>query len=83
MFGYIVAVGIKPKKAGAAGDQAALSQAFAAVDLLRRLTYRDGVAETVGWKAVQKQPGAAKNGFGVLLLPPAAGAPAKPPPALP
>jgi len=32
---------------------------------------RDGVAETVGFKAVEKQPGAAATGFGVLVLAPA------------
>jgi len=67
---WIVAVGVRPKKAGAVEEQAALAQAFAAVDVLRRFTYRDGVAETVGWRAVAKQPGAAASGFGVLVLAP-------------
>ena len=59
-----------PQKAGAVEEQAALAQAFAVVDVLRRFTYRDGVAETVGWKAVAKQPGVAASGFGVLVLAP-------------
>jgi hypothetical protein len=67
---WIVAVGVRPKKPGAFEQQGALAQAFAVVDTLRRFTYRDGVAETVGWKAVAKQPGAAKSGFGVLVLAP-------------
>ncbi len=67
---WIVAVGVRPKKTEAAEQQAALAQAFAVVDVLHRFTYRDGVAETVGFRAVAKQPGAAASGFGVLLLAP-------------
>jgi hypothetical protein len=74
---WIVAVGVRPKKAGPAEQQAALLQAFAAVDVLRKFTNRDGVAETVGWRAVAKQPGAAASGFGVLVLAPRTEPPAK------
>ncbi len=75
---WVVAVGVRPAKAGAFEQQGALAQSFAVVDTLRKFTYRDGVAETVGWRAVAKQPGAAKNGFGVLVLTPPAGAGAPP-----
>jgi len=71
---WVVAVGVRPAKAGSFEQQAALAQSFAAVDTLRKFTYRDGVAETVGWRAVAKQPGAAKNGFAVLVLTPPAAA---------
>ena len=74
---WIVAVGVRPKKADSVEQQAALGRAFAVVDVLRRFTYRDGVAETVGWKAVAKQPGAAASGFGVLLLAPRVESPKK------
>jgi hypothetical protein len=74
---WIVAVGVRPKKDGPIEQQAALAQAFAVVEVLHKYTYRDGVAETVGWKAVAKQPGAAASGFGVLLLAPRAEAPKK------
>jgi hypothetical protein len=67
---WIVAVGVRPKQATPVEQQAALARSFAVVDTLRKFTFRDGVAETIGWKAVQKQPDAAKNGFGVLVLAP-------------
>jgi hypothetical protein len=67
---WIVAVGVRPKQGTTADQQAALARAFVVVDTLRRFTYRDGVAETIGWRAVAKQPGAAKTGFGILVLAP-------------
>jgi len=78
---WIVAIGVRPKTDSAFDQQAALAQAFAAVDALRGFALRDGVAETVGWKAVSTQPGVWANGFGALLFvqPPAAPAPAASP----
>jgi hypothetical protein len=67
---WIVAIGVKPGGAGVAAQQAALGRAFVVVSVLRDLTHRDGTAETVGWKAVERQPGAAKAGLGVLVLAP-------------
>ena len=58
-------------------QQAALGRAFAVASVLRDLTHRDGIAETVGWKAVEKQPGAGRTGLGVLVLAPAEPAPKK------
>ena len=67
---WIVAVGVRPKQPTTVDQQAALARAFIVVDTLRRFTYRDGVAETIGWRAVAKQPDAQKTGFGVLVLAP-------------
>ena len=67
---WIVAVGVRPKQPTTVEQQAALARAFIVVDTLRRFTYRDGVAETIGWRAVAKQPDAQKTGFGVLVLAP-------------
>jgi hypothetical protein len=65
---WIVAVGVRPKTDSAFDQQAALAQAFAAVDMLRGYALRDGVAETVGFRAVANQPGVWANGFGALLF---------------
>jgi hypothetical protein len=71
---WIVAVGVRPKQTSTVEQQTALARAFVVVDTLRRFTSRDGVAETIGWRAVASQPDAAKNGFGVLVLAPPSGA---------
>jgi hypothetical protein len=77
---WIAAIGVRPKSDSSFDQQAALAQAFAAVELLRGYALRDGVAETIGWKAVSTQPGVWANGFGALLFvqpeAPAPGAPA-------
>jgi OmpA-OmpF porin, OOP family len=65
---WVVAIGVRPKTESAFDQQAALGQAFAAVEALRGFALRDGVAETVGWKAVSTQPGVWANGFGALLF---------------
>ena len=65
---WIVAVGVRPAPTGLMVEQTALGQAFLVADALRKFTQRDGAAETLGWKAVEKQPGAAASGFGVLIL---------------
>jgi hypothetical protein len=80
---WIVAIGVRPKTESTFDQQAALAQAFAAVETVRGFGMRDGLAETVGWRAVSNQPGAWPNGFGALLFvqpdappsPPAASAP--------
>jgi hypothetical protein len=65
---WIVAIAVRPKSESAFDQQAALAQAFAAVEAVRGFALRDGVAETVGWKAVSNQPGVWANGFGALLF---------------
>lgn len=65
---WVVLVGVKPAAASAEGEQQALSRAFALVHLLRTFTHRDEVAETIAWKAVEKQPGARQSGLGFLIL---------------
>jgi hypothetical protein len=72
---WIVAVGVRPKQATPVEQDAALARAFVVVEALRKFTYRDGVAETIGWRAVSKQPDATKNGVGFLILSPPPAAP--------
>jgi OmpA-OmpF porin, OOP family len=74
---WVVAIGVRPTGASSVAQQAALGRAFAVASILRDMTHRDGIAETVGWKAVEKQPGAGKTGLGVLVLAPAEPAPKK------
>jgi hypothetical protein len=62
---YSVAVGVRPAKGG---PNEALMQAFALVDALRKLTRREGVAETVSWVAVKDLPRAAEHGVGWMIL---------------
>jgi hypothetical protein len=78
---WVVAVGARPEPAhGVLASTHALSRAFAVVTALRNFTFRDGVAETIGWNAVLDQPGAKESGLGLLVLggeaQPAAPAPA-------
>ena len=86
--GWVLAIGARPKTAdGALAATHALSRSFALVLALREYTFRDGVAETVGWEAVQDQPGARATGVGLLVLDgaaaaePASATVATPPPA--
>ena len=65
---WVVAIGVRPKTDSAFDQQAALAQAFAAVETVRGFALRDGAAETVGWRAVSTQPGVWANGFGALLF---------------
>jgi OmpA-OmpF porin, OOP family len=71
---WILAVGTRPLAATAAAQQTALNRSLAVAIALRALTYRDNVAEAVGWPAVRDEPGAARQGMGLLLLVPRAGA---------
>jgi len=92
---HVVMVAVRPTRASPAAEQAALTQSFAVVDALRSLTHRDDVAETIGWAALARVPGAARpEGIGFLVLAPVAPpsapvpsgkkpAPLVPPPALP
>ncbi|HQP33974.1 MAG TPA: thrombospondin type 3 repeat-containing protein [Polyangiaceae bacterium] len=66
---WIVAVGSRPSPhQGYLASSNAMARAFAVVLALRTFTFRDGVAETVGWSAVKDQPGAAGSGLGFLVL---------------
>jgi OmpA-OmpF porin, OOP family len=67
---WVVLVGVQPAGATAEAEQEALSKSFALVYALRASTHRDEVAESVGWGAVQKQPGALVARLGVLVLKP-------------
>jgi hypothetical protein len=64
---WTLAVGARPTGTGAAAEQAALARAFAVVHALATLSRRDAIAETVGWDAVKKQPGA-ESGIGFMIL---------------
>lgn len=81
---WTLAVGVKP--ANDAGQMDALARSFAVVRVLGSFTHRDGIAESVGWDAVKKQPGA-ESGVAFMVLvsgtpgsAPAGGAPASGPP---
>jgi OmpA-OmpF porin, OOP family len=66
---WVVAVGAREApQQGLWASSYALSRSFAVVLALRAYTSRDGVAETVGWAAVQDQPGARTSGLGFLVL---------------
>jgi hypothetical protein len=75
-------VGVRAKQAGPEGEQAALNHSFAVVEELRSFTHRDEVAETIGFAAVQRLPGA-QTGVGFLVLAAPQPAPQAPPPAAP
>jgi OmpA-OmpF porin, OOP family len=86
---WTLAIGVKP----GTGDNAqmdALARSFAVVRVLGSYSHRDGVAESIGWDAVETRPGA-ETGIAFLLLtstpsaptaaPPASSTPPAPPPA--
>jgi hypothetical protein len=62
-------VAVKPSNTSAQAEQQALTRSFALVTALRGLTYRDDVAETIGWSALRNVKGAAQaTGLGFLVL---------------
>jgi hypothetical protein len=66
---WVVAVGARAAaEDGLFASTHALSRSFAVVLALRAFTFRDGVAETVGWSAVKDQPRAELNKIGFLVL---------------
>jgi hypothetical protein len=88
---YVLLVGVRPKDASAKAAQEALNSSFSLVNELRKLTHRDEVAESIGWSAVRKAPGAERGNVGFLVLtakkaepkpqgPPKPKAPSAPPP---
>jgi hypothetical protein len=66
--GAVVLVGVKATGPGRDAQQLALSRSFSIVEALRRFSFRDDAAETIGWTAVQKVPGAATGNVGFLVL---------------
>jgi hypothetical protein len=70
----VLLVAVRPQSAQPAAEQLGLNRAFEIVEALRRYSGRDDAAETIGWSALRKLPGAAKGdtGFIVLSKPPAA-----------
>jgi hypothetical protein len=74
---HVVMVAVRPAGTTPRAEQEALTKSFAVADALRALTHRDDVAETIGWTALARVPGAARpEGIGFLVL-----APVPPPPA--
>ena len=71
---------MRPPNATPQGAQQALISSFAVVNELRALTHRDEAAESIGWGAVQKVPGAQRGNVGFLVL---AATPKPTPPARP
>ncbi len=82
---HVVMVAVRPLGTRPTAEQEALTKSFAIADSLRSLTHRDEVAETIGWAALARVPGAARpEGIGFLVLAPLPAAPADPtPPAAP
>ena len=82
---WTLAVGVRPTGDTSAAQMDALARSFAVVRVLASFSHRDGVAETVAWDAVKKQP-QADTGVAFLVLtsgatpaaPKAAAAPATP-----
>lgn len=74
---WTLAIGVRPPPGEpTAAQMESLARSFAVVRALSALSRRDGVAETVGWDAVKKQPQAdAGMAFLVLVMPQAPGAP--------
>ena len=64
----VILVGVKPAAAGRDAEQLALSRSFSIVEALRKWSFRDDAAETIGWSAVKKVPGAAQRDAGFLVL---------------
>jgi hypothetical protein len=83
-------VAVRPTNALPKAEQEALTKSFAIADSLRALTHRDDVAETIGWTALGRVPGAARpEGIGFLVLAPVTAvptpgpSPSAPPPSAP
>jgi hypothetical protein len=74
----VLLIGVRPTATGADAEQAALNRSFSLVEAVRRYTHHDESAETVAWEAVEKVPGAAKTGIGLLVLSSPAAAPPTP-----
>jgi hypothetical protein len=79
---HVVMVAVRPTGTRPVAEQEALTKSFAIADSLRALTHRDDVAETIGWAALGRVPGAARpEGIGFLVLAPVTTPSAPTPPA--
>jgi OOP family OmpA-OmpF porin len=68
---HVLMVAVRPTAKSPEAEQQALNRSFAVVEALRALTHRDDVAETIGWTALGRVPGAARpEGIGFLVLAP-------------
>jgi OOP family OmpA-OmpF porin len=85
---WTLAVGVRPGADTSAAQMDALARSFAVVRVLAGYSHRDGVAESVSWDVVKKQP-QSETGVGVMIFtsspsaPVAAPAPAPPAPKSP
>jgi len=71
----VLMVAVRPQNVMPGAEQQALTRSFALVNTLRGLTYRDDVAETIGWTAIKTARGTLPpSGIGFLVL----GSPAAP-----
>ena len=64
---WTLAVGVRPNGDTSAAQMDALARSFAVVRVLAGYSHRDGVAESVSWDAVKKQP-QAETGIAFLVL---------------
>jgi len=62
-------VGVQPQGTGPVAEQRALTKSAAIVRALRAFSHREGIAESVSFSVVAKQPGAAATGVGLRLSP--------------
>ena len=74
---WTLAVGVRPAAGTSGAQMDALAKSFAVVRVLASFAHRDGVAESVSWDAVKKQP-QAESGMAFLVL--TSAAPAAPMP---
>ena len=75
---WTLAVGARPTGDSSAAQMDALARSFAVVRVLASYSHRDGVAESVSWDAVKRQP-QAETGIAFLVLTSSAPAPAPAP----
>jgi OOP family OmpA-OmpF porin len=64
---WTLAVGVRPTGDSSAAQMDALARSFAAVRVLASYSHRDGVAESVSWDAVKRQP-QSETGVAFLVL---------------
>ena len=75
---WTLAIGARPTGDSSAAQMDALARSFAVVRVLASYSHRDGVAESVSWDAVKRQP-QAETGIAFLVLTSSAPAPAPAP----
>ena len=65
---WVLLIGVRPRGVSAEAQSAALMESFVLANELHQYTHRDDVAESVGWDAVARQPGAQAAGVGMLVV---------------